>query len=135
MLMIDSNIWAYFFDSNTPEHGKVIGPVKEAIEGDGILISTVIQLELVHYLVKRLGPILGGEKLEVLLNYPFKLDVLDQDLVNKSVSVLQRYNHLGIGARDASLVASMKRNGAKKLMTHDEALKKIDGIEVIDPIR
>lgn len=133
MLMIDSNIWAYFFDSNTPEHGKVMGPVKEAIDNDEILMSTVIQLEIVHYLIKRLGPILGGEKLEVLLNYPFKLDVLDQDLVKKSVSVLQRYNHLGIGARDASLLASMQRNGAKKLMTHDEALKKIDGIEVIDP--
>lgn len=134
MLMIDSNIWAYFFDTNAPEHKTVKKPVREAIESDEVLMSTVIQMELVHYLVKRLGPILGGEKLDVLLNYPFKLDILDQDLVLRSLEILQRYYHLGVGARDASIIASMRRNGATKLITHDNALKKIEEIEVIDPL-
>jgi predicted nucleic acid-binding protein len=131
--MIDSNIWAYFFDSNTPEHKMVKKPVREAIGNDEILMTTVIQMELIHYLIKRLGPILGKEKLDILLNYPFKLDMLDQDLVIKSLEILQRYHHLGISARDASIIASMKRNGAIKLITHDNALKKIEEIEVIDP--
>ncbi len=135
MLMIDSNIWAYFFDGSAPEHETVKRPVREAIESDEVLMSTVIQMELVHYLIKRLGPVLGGEKLDVFLNYPFKLDVLDQGLVLGSMEILQRYSHIGIGARDASIIASMKRNGVTKLLTHDSALKKIEEIEVVDPIQ
>ncbi|MEE8167529.1 MAG: type II toxin-antitoxin system VapC family toxin [Candidatus Hydrothermarchaeales archaeon] len=134
MLMIDSNIWAYFFDSNTPEHKKVKKPVRDAIGNNEILMSTVIQMELIHYLIKRLGPIMGGEKLDIFLNYPFKLDVLDQGLVNISLGVFQRYYHLGIGVRDASIIASMKRNDVTKLITHDKALKKIEEIELIDPV-
>lgn len=134
MLMIDSNIWAYFFDRNVPEHNKVKGPVKEAIREGEILMTTVIQMELAHYLIKRLGPISGGEKLDVLLNYPFKLDILDKELVLRTQEVLQRYYHLGIGARDASIIASMKRHGVTKLITHDNAFKKIEEIEVIDPV-
>ncbi len=134
MLMIDSDIWAYFFDRNVPEHDKVKGPVKEAIGKGEVLMTTVIQMELAHYLIKRLGPIIGGEKLDVLLNYPFKLDILDKELVLRTQEVLQRYYHLGIGARDASIIASMKRNEIERLITHDSAFKKIEGIEVIDPV-
>lgn len=133
MLMIDSNIWAYFFDTNASEHKRVKRPVKEAIENNEVLMTTVIQMELAHYLVRRLGPIQGGEKVDILLNYPFELDLLDQDLVTKSLEILKRYYHLGIGGRDATIIASMKRHEVSKLATHDKALKKIEGIEIIDP--
>jgi len=132
--LIDSNIWAYFFDSNLPEHEAVKEPVRKLILEREILMTTVIQLELVHYLIKRLGPVQGGEKLDILLNYPFKLDILDYELVERTQRILQRYIHLGIGARDASIIASMERNETTELITHDKALKKIEGIEIIDPI-
>jgi predicted nucleic acid-binding protein len=134
MLMIDSNIWAYFFDSTLPEHKAVQKPVEDAINNEEVSTTTVIQMELMHYLVKRMGPVLGKEKMDVFLNYPFILDVLDRELVTLSLGILQRYSHMGIGARDASILASMKRHGVKRLMTHDRALKRVEDIEALDPI-
>ena len=133
MLVIDSNVWAYFLDSTLPEHERVKEAMRRYLEEEEVLMTTVVQLEIVHYLVKRLGPVLGGEKLDVFLNYPFTLDVLDYDLVLKAGQVLRRYSHMGIGARDASIIASMRRNGVTRLVTHDSALKRIEEIETIDP--
>jgi len=39
-----------------------------------VLVSTVIQIEVVHYFVKRLGPVLGAEKAEKFMSYPFRVD-------------------------------------------------------------
>ncbi|MFQ6137398.1 MAG: hypothetical protein ACE5PM_09505, partial [Candidatus Hydrothermarchaeales archaeon] len=88
MLMIDSNIWAYYFDGTTPEHEHVRKIVGSAIFEDVILVNTIIQVEVAHYLVKRLGPILGKEKLDIFLGYPFKVDILDQDSVSSSIEML-----------------------------------------------
>lgn len=68
-ILIDSNIWAYYFDSTTPEHKKVVNPIRRALQGE-VWINTVIQIEVTHYLVKRLGPVLGAEKAEKFLSYP-----------------------------------------------------------------
>lgn len=132
--MIDSNIWAYFFDSTLPEHEKVKETLENAIKNKEILMTTVIQMEIMHYMIKRLGAIIGREKLEIFLNYPFALDVLDRELVVDTMEVLQKYSHMGIGARDASILASMKRNDVNEIMTHDQALKKIEGIKAFDPV-
>ena len=31
MLLVDSNIWAYYFDADSPEHRSVVPGVKKAI--------------------------------------------------------------------------------------------------------
>ena len=52
-----------------------------------------------------------------------------------SVSYLSRYSHTGIGGRDASILATMKKSNIKKIITHDKDFKKIDFVEIIDPIK
>jgi predicted nucleic acid-binding protein len=49
--------------------------------------------------------------------------------------MLKRYSHLGVGGRDATVLAMMSRAGAKKIMTHDAALKKVDWLERTDPVK
>lgn len=44
------------------------------------------------------------------------------------------YSHLGIGGRDATILAFMREESIERIMTHNAALKKIDWLEVIDPI-
>jgi predicted nucleic acid-binding protein len=134
MLMIDSNIWAYYFDVDAPEHKAAAAAVKQALK-EGVLINTVVAVEMAHFLIKNLGPVIGREKLEVFFRFPFEIDELDLELVRSAIDELCRYSHLGIGGRDATLLASMKRKQVIKLMTHDEALKKVPKIEIIDPIR
>ena len=48
--------------------------------------------------------------------------------------MLRRYSHLGIGGRDATALALMSRPKIETIMTHDEALKKVEWLEAVDPV-
>jgi len=58
----------------------------------------------------------------------------DQSLARKSIEDQAKYSQTGIGGRDATILASMQELGIHRLMTHDRAFKRIDFIEVVDPI-
>lgn len=134
ILTIDTNVWAYFFDRDSPEHARVASHVEKSLKSERIVINTVIVMELAHFLVKNLGPVDGGAKLGVFLGYPFSVVDLDYETALESVEMLKRYSHLGIGGRDATILAVMKRNGINRIMTHDDALKKVDWVEAVDPV-
>ena len=134
MFMIDSNIWAYYFDIDAPEH-KLVAPAVERALKDGALINTIVVMEVAHFLIKNLGPVLGKEKLYKFLGFSFAVDSLDLDLTEAAVEELCNYSHLGVGGRDATLLASMRRRGVDRIMTHDEALKRIPDIKAVDPVR
>jgi len=134
MIMIDSNIWAYYFDADAPEHKAVVAEVEKALL-EGALINTVVVMEVAHFLIKNLGPVLGGEKLGVLLSFPMQVDELTLGSAREATGELSKYSHLGVGGRDATVLASMHRRGVNRLMTHDEALKRVPGIQAMDPIK
>ncbi|MDI6884309.1 MAG: type II toxin-antitoxin system VapC family toxin [Hadesarchaea archaeon] len=133
MFMIDSNIWAYYLDADAPEHKSVTPAVKKALR-EGVLINTVVVMEVAHFLIKNLGPVVGREKLDVFLGFPMQVDDFTLDLARASADELCKYSHLGIGGRDATMLASMGRRHVDKLMTHDEALKRVPDIKVVDPV-
>jgi predicted nucleic acid-binding protein len=54
MILIDSNIWNYYFDQSSKEHEYVIRAVEKFIEKEEIVINTVIVMEVSHFLVKNL---------------------------------------------------------------------------------
>jgi predicted nucleic acid-binding protein len=134
ILIVDTNIWAYYFDHDSPEHDSVVRPVEKALKSEQIAINTVIIMELAHFLIKNLGPVDGGERLGLFLRFPLVINDFEYRSALDSVEMLKRYSHLGVGGRDATILALMSRIGAKKIMTHDEALKKIDWLEAIDPV-
>jgi predicted nucleic acid-binding protein len=43
--------------------------------------------------------------------------------------------HIGLGSRDAAILACMRREKLLKLVTHDRAVSRVDSLEVIDPIQ
>lgn len=134
ILTIDTNIWAYYFDQDSPEHKSVVGPVEKALKSEQIAINTIVVMELAHFLIKNLGPVDGSDKLGLFLRFPLVILDFDYRSALDSVEMLRRYSHLGIGGRDATVLALMSRSGMKKIMTHDEALKKVDWVEATDPI-
>lgn len=134
MIMIDSNIWAYYFDVDAPEHKYVAPAVRKSLQ-EGVLINTVVAVEVAHFLIKNLGPVVGKEKLDVFFSFPLQVDELTLDLTREATEELSKYSHLGVGGRDATLLASMRRKGVTKLMTHDEALKRVPGIAAFDPVK
>ena len=133
MLAIDSNIWAYSMDSTTPEHRRAARAVDRALEGD-VLVNTVIQIEVAHYLVKRLGAVAGKEAADLFLTFPLTVDGLDPALLRDALRLLARYSDVGIGGRDASLLASMERHGIARILTHDATFRRVDWVEVVDPV-
>ncbi len=134
ILIIDTNIWAYYLDRNSAEHESVIADVEKALKSEQIAVNTVIIMELAHFLIKNLGPVDGGEKLGVFLRFPLIISDFDYRNALDSVEMLKRYSHLGVGGRDATILAMMSAAGVERIMTHDEALKKVDWLQVVDPV-
>ena len=60
---------------------------------------------------------------------------LDLSLMDLSISMLCDYSHLGIGGRDATLLATSKQTRTNEIMTNDAAFKKIDWVKVTDPLQ
>jgi uncharacterized protein len=134
MIFIDSNIWCYYFNEGAKEHEKVVHFVESLMDKESIAMNNVVGLEVAHFLIKNLGAIKGKEKMKLMLEFPFLIDDLDYDTLLDSIEALAQYTHTGIGGRDASILTTMKKKKIKKIVTHDKAFKKIDFVEVIDPI-
>ncbi|MDG6975937.1 MAG: type II toxin-antitoxin system VapC family toxin [Nitrososphaerota archaeon] len=133
MLTIDTNIWAYYLDDQSPFHARVAPQVEAALKTQQIAINTVIVMEVSHFLVKNLGPVEGAEKLAAFLGFPFSVVDFDYRSALDAVEMLKRYSHLGIGGRDATILGMMGRLKMTGIMTHDDALKKVDWLEAVDP--
>lgn len=132
LIFVDSNIWCYYFDRSAQEHDTVSERLEQVLE-DGVAVNTVVAMEVAHYLIKSLGSE-GKRKVDIFLSYPMEIVDFDQYLARKSVEYLAKFSQTGIGGRDATILASMEELGTKKLMTHDRAFKRLDFIEVVDPI-
>ena len=135
ILIIDTNIWAYYFDQDSQEHKSVVGPVENALKSEQIAINTIIIMEVAHFLIKNLGPVDGGEKLGLFLRFPLVISGFEYRSALDAVEMLKKYSHLGVGGRDATILALMNQAKANRIMTHDEALKKVSWLEAIDPIK
>lgn len=133
MITIDANLWIYYIDRGLPEHDRV-RPEIRALLGTPLLTNTTLQMEVAHYLTRRFGPVQGGALLDAFLAIPFRVDALDEDAGRRAMELLKRHAHLGIGGRDATILAAMQRHGSTELWTHDDALKRVPGVTVSDPV-
>lgn len=116
-----------------PEHRRVARAVRSAL-GKPLLMTTVIQVEVAHVLVRQLGLAGGLDRMAALMAHPFEVDPLDEPLVAGAMEQMRLHGHLGVGGRDATLLASMARRGSDELWTHDAALQRVPGIKARDPV-
>lgn len=134
MILVDSNLWVYYFDATLPEHESVVPYMEKIFRDEKIAITTVVALETLHYIFQRLGTAVGNTKGKIFLRFPFiVIDLLTEDL-SEILERLSLSTHLGIGGRDASILAAMQRIGINTIATHDQAFKRLADINVIDPI-
>ena len=71
LIFVDSNIWCYYFDRSAFEHNKVAERLEQVLDS-GVIINTVVEMEVAHYLIKNLGPE-GKRKMNIFLSYPMKI--------------------------------------------------------------
>jgi len=134
IVFIDSNYWIYLFDRTTIEHQFIKDHFDKLYDNTLLAINTVVMIEVMHYLVKRLGPTIAKEKWEIFSSMDFIIGNLDFDDLDLIFSVLCKYSHTGIGGRDATILSFIENNQIKKFCTHDISFKRIPNIEILDPI-
>jgi predicted nucleic acid-binding protein len=134
IVFIDSNYWIYLLDKTCNEHDYVANHFKDLYDAASLAINTVIMVEVMHYLVKRLGPTVAKKKWQLFSSIDFIVGNLEFEQLDKIFEVLAKFSHLGIGGRDATVISFMEANNITQLCTHDKAFKKMPNIEIIDPI-
>jgi len=133
MTYVDANYWIYWFDQRLPEHKYVIETMRNAIH-DGIILNVVTLMEVAHYF-RHLPEKEFHKRLNAIKNLTTLTFVnLDLDLTELAFEQLVKYAKIGVGGRDSVILATMKTSGTKRIVTHDEVFKKIENLEVIDPI-
>jgi predicted nucleic acid-binding protein len=137
MYCFDANIWVYYFDTDLPEHSAVVDHVRDALRTQPLFTTTVLQMEVVHYLHTQhadassaIDRFLGLEDVAVAELRP--------DDVETAVEILEAHPGVGIGGRDATIIATMKRHNLSQLWTHDTALldlgDRLDWLYAVDPV-
>jgi predicted nucleic acid-binding protein len=134
IMFIDSNYWIYLLDKTCEEHDYIADHFKSLYDSASLAINTVVMVEVMHYLVKRLGPTVAKEKWQLFSSIDFVIGNLEFEQLDSIYNVLSKFSHTGIGGRDATILSFMEDNNITKLCTHDQAFKKIPDIEIIDPI-
>lgn len=137
MYCLDANIWVYYFDADLPEHESVNGPVSDLVVDRSLFTTTVLQMEVIHYLSNNLS-----ESQSIVDRFLSLEDLLVADLLQSDVAVASDLLHdnanVGIGGRDATVIAAMGRHGISTLWTHDTGLKRLgeqlDWLSVFDPV-
>ena len=133
--LIDSNIWIYYFDNTLPEHQSVCSYVDTLIDTENIVVTSIIVIEVCHYLYRRLGSEIGYQKSDLFILGGFEIiDFYHADLVTFR-EIFKQNLHLGLGGRDISILVSMIKEKIEMLVTHDQSFKYVSFIKMIDPIK
>ncbi len=135
MILVDANVWAYFLDAGTREHARVKAALPRLLGEEELLMPTVVQMEVVHYLVRRLGP-RAAEAVDTFLAQAAEVAALTGGVTVEASRLLLAHHATGIGGRDATLLVMAKRHGAA-LLTHDKGLAKVAkamGLKTLDPV-
>lgn len=137
MYCFDANIWVYYFDAGIPEHADVVEHVRDALRTQPLFTTTVLQMEVIHYLHTQHAD--GSRKIERFLGLEdvTVVELLSGD-VEAAVETLESYPEVGVGGRDATIVAAMERHGVSRLWTHDAGLldlgAQLDWLHAVDPV-
>jgi predicted nucleic acid-binding protein len=91
-------------------------------------------IEVMHYLVKRLGTTIAKQKWDIFSSIDFVVGELVFEDLNPVFTELCKYTHTGIGGRDATILSFLNSNRITKICTHDKSFKKIQNLDIFDPI-
>jgi len=120
-------------DKRHLEHSYVTRTMRAAIR-EGILLNLTSLLEVAHYF-RNLGEAELVARMDKLRNLTtLTLTDLDAATAEEALKILAKDSDKGIGGRDAVILATMHLKGVKRILTHDKAFKRLDGIRVVDPI-
>jgi len=140
MIVVDSCMWDYYLDPTLKEHRFVKDELEKIIQTEEILTSTIIWMEVAHYLYKvsKLPRYMLEQRIENFTRLStMTVAEFDLDLLYESLKLLSETWAYPIGGRDATILAMMRKKGIRKIFTHNKGfgeLAKQGIVEVLDPI-
>jgi len=146
MITIDSQIWIYYWDSNAKEHKCIVnwlnGKNKDGILfNKDIILSAIIPVEVGHHLFKLadINKELDKDSVEDLLlslvsGEYCQIIEIDLLLIIEVIQKLKDYSVLGVGGRDALILATMERFQIQTIATHDRNILSLKKYRRIDPV-
>jgi predicted nucleic acid-binding protein len=140
MIFVDSNIWCYYFDQRVPEHKYVREPMREIIKSEEIACNTIIVMEVAHYLVRHFDEKSARKKIDFFINLRnMQISAFNRRMMQESLESLLEYsNGVGLGGRDATIIATLNSQNIRRIITHDGVFKRLATkltFEVTDPIQ
>ena len=140
MIFVDSNIWCYYFDQRVPEHKHVREPMREIIKSDEIACNTIIVMEVAHYIVRHFNEKNARKKIDFFINLRnMQISDFNKQMMQESLESLLEYSYAdGLGGRDATIIATLKSQDIRRIITHDAVFKRLAAkltLEVTDPIQ
>lgn len=137
MPCLDANVWIYYFDETLPEHNAVSSAVRPILESDSLFTTTVLQMEVIHYIKTQLQN--DSDLIERFLSISDTVVAeLPVEDVYRASDLLKEHPETGIGGRDATVLAAMERYEVSELWTHDTGLERaaeqIEWLTVRDPV-
>lgn len=136
MILVDANIWIYFLDAATPESKRVQAALPKLLDDHELVMPTLVQLEVVHYLVREMGA-RAADAIDGFLSVAAHVEPVGADMTAEAARFLLAHRGTGIGSRDAFLLVMAKHLGAG-VATHDRKMASLApsiGIEVEDPAK
>ncbi len=134
---LDANVWVYLFDSGLDEHEAVRDPVADVLADEPVFTTTVLQMEVVHYLTSQLADSERYVDRFLRLNDVTVAELTTED-VDRAATLLAEHDGTGVGGRDGTVLAAMERHDVERLWTHDSGLKRLDDrldwLTVVDPV-
>lgn len=137
MYCLDANVWIYYLDDTLEEHDAVVDLVRDIVQSEPLFITTVLQMEVIHYFYTQ-----QTDPSDLVERFLYLEDVTVAELrpedVDEATKLLREHRHTGIGGRDATVLAAMRRHDVSHLLTHDNGFKRIEErlgwLEVTDPV-
>jgi predicted nucleic acid-binding protein len=139
LIFIDSNVWCYYFDQRLPEHLKIREPMRQIIKSEEILSNTIVAMEVAHYLVRHFPKETARKKIDFFVNLKnFRIVDFNAEIMAETIETLLEHAYAdGLGGRDATIIATMKAQNTKKIISHDSIFRRLEnkiGLELVDPI-
>jgi predicted nucleic acid-binding protein len=101
MYCLDANVWVYFLDEGLPEHEAVVDSVSPILSDEPVFTTTVLQMEVVHYLTNQLADSERVVERFLSIENCTVADLTTED-VRTGAGLLAEYDEVGIGGRDGT---------------------------------
>lgn len=140
MIFIDSNMWCYYFDQRLAEHKYVRDSMREIIKTEEIACNTIVIMEVAHYLVRNFPERMARKKIEFFINLQnIKIIDFNRQMLTETLESLLNYSYsVGLGGRDATVLATLGSLKIQRIASHDSIFRRLSsklGLDVIDPIQ